>query len=1268
MEPDTDSDGLPDGWEVRYGFDPLDSGVVGATNMGTGAAITSVVYGANGNPDGDTYLDAYGQTNDYINLLEYQNGTDPLADDSISNPGGEGAITIGQGAKLGTVNDTTYYREFLDWTLDDLIALDNYNQGGNSADIYRWGDGYDSSRDMVAFYFHDGGSSAAGGDDKLYFRVDFDDLQAYAEESSLNIFAAMNFGTYGEGGEVNLPDQVNAGSLMQWNACVGVYDSASGVLYVDENPSSNTTDIGGDLSAAGVVSIEGGFHGAYYSSELDAVAWSIDRTALVAAGWNGNPDSIKFQVYTTRDFTGDDGGAGDKGGLNDFTDTIGDDWLCSDYYQDYDYISANSYFTWCVGRTSGGYVFNNLGQHAKVAMLAHGNQAVEPGATIQNIVDNGSGAGYQRPVKIHNIYSNAALNLHITPTLAMALEWAKVGNSNTWYSGPGLNEQIRAGVEADTFNLLGSTFADHIMKYFDADYNVENVALSSEILNEIYGGSTTSGVVSTNVFWVPERVADAEVLKQIRTNLGFRATILDQTPHLLDWYGREASLGDNAYKINRLWLENPGGTWPSIDTFVISTAANDYRYENTDSGLPTDLRQLFNRRARSGGDQLSTIFYMWEDLADNDNADAYDLNLRWMANHPWIKVVTLDDVLDGDTVSRNVALTNSLQSQDWVHHASNEDYDNWYYGSARHESLASKVYEVRIGTSLPSGTAYGSTTNGLLSNAWTTVQAIANADVKRLAQQTLFASTFETAFHSEDNHDLSRWSYNEYMNPATDWQGLAGFAWKAQGQTRMAALYSAVDDWAEGTTGLEVLSADVDLDGENEYILRNNTVMALFERSGGRMVGAWQKSDSNVVQMIGNFVAMPDSGTEEEGVDNVSGGGVGAHRTSALKDWWDGSTNHVNDLYTVGTGANSVTFSNAGITKTISLANAGTNVFAVSYAMPGKTLYIRNGLSPDLDALLRTGQRNLAEEEGGNTSLTVSTIRPSNGLASTVELVVATGSVNTGATDMSNTWNTVDMRNQAQTRQVELVGTNTLAFTIELASSISAANEPPVLEFTPESPYVMPVGATSSFTVAAIDYDSPSTTLTASNLPTGGAHVATFSEVTGVFSWHVTALSQGSRTNDQIYTNTVFMADDGTSTTSAMVTITVPWDADSDGMPDDWEYLKFGTTTNAAGGDWDNDGFPNYSEWVASTDPDAPGSYIGWENKFALSSNTVALTFQTLAGRTYHIEGLDGSITNTNEWAHLDTVQAVSTQTTWTDTNAWPAARNYRIKIPAFVP
>ena len=122
-------------------------------------------------------------------------------------------------------------------------------------------------------------------------------------------------------------------------------------------------------------------------------------------------------------------------------------------------------------------------------------------------------------------------------------------------------------------------------------------------------------------------------------------------------------------------------------------------------------------------------------------------------------------------------------------------------------------------------------------------------------------------------------------------------------------------------------------------------------------------------------------------------------------------------------------------------------------------------------------------------------------------------------------------------------------------------------------------------------------------------------------------------------------------------------------MPDDWELIKMGTTTNAPDGDWDRDGFPNYSEWIASTDPNAPGSYIGWETLYKAGSG-MSLTFQAVTNRTYHIEGNDDDLPDPAGWRHLATVHSGGqTHVEWTD-EAYPtnASRHYRIKIPAFVP
>jgi len=211
LSPDTDGDGLPDGWEVRNKLDPLDNGVY---NFATGQ-LGNPINGAEGDPDNDNRS----------NLTEYQGGTDPRQDDRIPPVAGDGSIRIGT---------------FQDWRPDDLQALDEYNNGGNVSDIYRLYDGYDSSRDLVAFSLRDGGDTTAQGDGKLYFRTDFLDLQSNAWQGYVDLYVVINLGNTGAG-EKALPDGVNLTTAMGWQAVIAVYGQNSGTVYVDTDSSVNTT-------------------------------------------------------------------------------------------------------------------------------------------------------------------------------------------------------------------------------------------------------------------------------------------------------------------------------------------------------------------------------------------------------------------------------------------------------------------------------------------------------------------------------------------------------------------------------------------------------------------------------------------------------------------------------------------------------------------------------------------------------------------------------------------------------------------------------------------------------------------------------------------------------------------------------------------------------------------------------------------------------------------------------------------------------------------
>jgi hypothetical protein len=1037
LNPDTDSDGLPDGWENQYGLDPLDSGVIDAVNMRTGDTIATTEHGADGDPDADSFS----------NLDELINGTNPrYYDDPGGAPPPAGTITIGRGRTLGVINGVTNYAEFTDWNLDDLIALDPYNTGGSQAvDIYRRWDGFDTSRDLVAFYMRDGGVD----DNKLYFRVDLHDLQAHAEESALDVYVVIDFNSP-SAGEAALPNEVDTRTDMKWEAVVGVYDSQLGSLYIDENPAVNTITAWDDLAACGVVSAPGGFLGAYFNAELDAIEFAIDRSALTGIGWNGIANNLNFQVFTVKDGTcnscGEGGGPGpgDIGGRSDITDSIRNDWICSDYWRDQDYISKNGVLGQWIGRNAD----NDLNKSAKIAMLAHGNQAVQPGSYIQDIVNNGQGAGYHRPVVSHGIFE-APLNLHITPTLAIALEWAEVKDGGATYrSGPALNAQIRSLVTNHVISLMASTYSDHILPYFHNDFNQQNIALASEILNRIY----SSNVSTNSVFWTPERVVDGDVLAKL-LDLGFKYTLVDQNTHVYNWYGRQVALSDDGYRINRI---------NGVDCFVINNAADGYRFVNHDSGIALPMRELFSRRARSDRqDQVSTIFCMWEDFNNLDQANAYDNNLRWLANRPWIQLVALEDIASGDVslpwgqswepIDRGDTAGSKL-SFNWINHANNENYDNWYVGSDRHEGLQDKHFEIRPGVTNP--TSYGMLySGGLISNTWDVVQAITHPDVQQLAAEVLHASVFETAFHDESNHALDRWSFGEYIYPASDWQDLASFAKIAHSQSRMAAIYSQVDAWANAAAGLTqtiTLTTDSDLDGESEYWLYNRYIAAVFERIGGRMIAAWLRSDDGSVrQMIGNLVSYAGAENEQEGAWNINTDGetvsVEAYRTSALKDWWvtagEGSSAYVNNLYTATTNGVQngwkFTSSDGKIAKTITLA-PDTNIFTVGYTIDPTlgTLYVRNGLSPDLSRLLYEGQRNLAENisaTAAELAVTGSTTRCS------VSLNVTAGEINVDANDNDGSFDSIPMRNQAQTRQIEVSSAETMTFTLQLENTGAAS-------------------------------------------------------------------------------------------------------------------------------------------------------------------------------------------------------------------------------------
>ena len=206
-----------------------------------------------------------------------------------------------------------------------------------------------------------------------------------------------------------------------------------------------------------------------------------------------------------------------------------------------------------------------------------------------------------------------------------------------------------------------------------------------------------------------------------------------------------------------------------------------------------------------------------------------------------------------------------------------------------------------------------------------------------------------------------------------------------------------------------------------------------------------------VHQVLGTQPSFAGSDSETEGAANIISGAVGAYRTSGFKDWFangngGGTTQYVNATYAASaSGTNGWTFTapGGGIIKTITLPDNAARLDAL-YNLSGAVnkLYVRMGLSPDLGSLMVRGQQDLAfthDAENGRISLLNST---AEAVTATIRYDTTSAAYNGSAVDdnpgLGIEWQTLNMRNQAFTQQVELenvTGQTTFAISLGMETA-----------------------------------------------------------------------------------------------------------------------------------------------------------------------------------------------------------------------------------------
>jgi hypothetical protein len=969
------------------------------------------------------------------------------------------AITIGQGPAIGIDRaGVTWHEEFQDWTLADLRALDDAGLGDAR---YEFGDGFDDSRDIVAFYSRSEG-------DYLYFRVDFYDLALGAEVSNLNLYVAMD---WAGGGQVFMPDFLDVTTDSPWEACLAVYRDGNthGSSWKLFDTSFNTPN--------------GDYTGAYFHSQLDAVEFGIRRGMLTNLGWNGS-SPIRFQVFTTKDNAETNCAGG--GASSDIADAIvDDDRGCSD------------------GVLNGGTMSTDQAGHVWYASIAHGNQSVNQaddiGAHIYDPQSNTNihgGTGFLRTLDTHRIF-RAPLNIHPSGTLTIACNWAtRPGGASDPQDGPSFLAEIREFVDADQSSkpgsLIGGVLAEHIMPYFEGPANAASIALAESLNRVVYGVSAAEAPV----MHVPERVIrsqstglaplDGHTFEDIVAS-PYTATYLDEITHLHWWFHPGESCTPDAGYRHKVHKIN------GVYTFMINDREDQGKFGNHDGGMVMDSRYSLLQKALYGGSsEIVVVFDDWEALAGksfdpiqgvsvpNENPNQYHRTIRWAANHPWIRITNLDDLLavalanpGAFVIDHGFRYDLSMQTYEWLKHASEDSYHYWYYNQnagfgGNEQSFYDLVpvitgpqgdYHARNATPandgppLPSGMKHGdlNSPNTLMYEAWNALQTAPPSRIRDLGIASFLTMIYETAWHEEDMPDYANDCYGPWQHPDVTWDGVNTWALRLQNHVRGAGLYAAAARWVDSVRAVKIsaptraYTADLDFDGEAEYVVRNRLAFAVFERYGGRCVlaAAFARREGDAQILVGAPFTNPSAPGEEEYT------GPNANRCSAFKDMNDGV--YADAVYAATRLATGWTFTAPGgvIVKQITMPD-DSGFLDVSYTetLPGP-LYVRVGLSPNPMDLAFHGHAHLVQYNGpmpiegpaGSSGEWPWTYYLHNTQGGTAEVVYLPSEVTVVTNPAHAGYN---RRNLALTDEVELTGDGAFDFTVRMVNSLNVDAPEPV--------------------------------------------------------------------------------------------------------------------------------------------------------------------------------------------------------------------------------
>jgi hypothetical protein len=584
---------------------------------------------------------------------------------------------------------------------------------------------------------------------------------------------------------------------------------------------------------------------------------------------------------------------------------------------------------------------------AKVAYMHHGNQSLTGTSVFRGSA--GDDSGYDEILEVHDIY-DLKVNLHFAGTLMMAAEWFDTD----------FNDWLALGVAAGRYEMIASAFSQHIMPFVYDDMNKWGLETEINLAQHFYSANERVG-------WVPERVwvtpsgigaCTNDDLTDNWNRAGLRAIILDDSPH-----GDNVPAGTQRHK---MWHMN--GTDSLLVFFRDGTFTGNM---HSGSDIHDAIIPYFVDFANASDQEQVIVFADdWEVTAEEGkfaeefpNAlEMYRDAIEYIGAHPWVQSVGLSDVITWSVGTPNwiggnfnvVEGTYGLLGGTGGYGGSN---NSWYCNWKDYVPFANG------GQGAP---AYGGSSGNMkdYEEIWQYTHGNLGAflgypygdNLTELGWYSMMANLYETGWH--------------------DGGFIAGWQHKHSAHVKNGNIFAAGADWvASPSAQAEALLTDIDYDGYTELVLRNDKLMAVFDRVGGvarwiftaeddvvsgNDMAYWNESSYEYPAGSGNW--RDDAGDYSDGTGPFSSG----NQTGQLTDSFIGSVDREKSIYeiTVDVASGSyaqATIADSAVTKVVRL-DFGNKYIDVRYTtVPSDTSqnYMTGGFNPGLLDLMLYGQSNL---------------------------------------------------------------------------------------------------------------------------------------------------------------------------------------------------------------------------------------------------------------------------------------------------------------------